>query len=485
MMRNLLFAITMLLLFTTCQTPSILFENAICIENVTTIDAVNGLQTNQTVVIQDHKIIQVKPSSEVNLSPDNEIIDGSGKFLIPGLWDAHMHFAYLEDMAPYMFDLFLAYGITSIRDTGGKIEFVKKWKDKATANPTEAPRVMIAGPLLDGIPNVYDGSDQGHPPLSVGISSIEEGIRKVDYLDSMGVDLIKAYEMLPPEIFKAIVDRAHQKGLKVTGHIPLSMDAIQASNGGMNSMEHMRNIEISCAGNAADLLAQRQQLLEDGRKDPGGILRSRIHQAQREFAIENYDANQAQRVIGVLAKNQTWQIPTITLNTAFSERPFLQQDWQATFKYLPAHLEEQWLQRSKAMGKMEITNFRKEYSKWLLNMVDQLHQADIPIMAGTDCPIFFLTPGLSLHEELAVLVKAGLSPLEVLKTATLNPAIYFGLEKELGLIQEGMFADLVLLNANPLEDITNSKQIEGVFKNGKFHDRENLNQRLAKLDQGL
>ena len=140
------------------------------------------------------------------LSPNNEIIDGKGKFLIPGLWDAHVHFAYIEELAPSMFDLFLAYGITSVRDTGGEISFVKKWKDQALEHPTTSPRVMIAGPLLDGHPNVYDGSDPGHPPLSVGLKSVDAVIEKIDELVQQEIDLLKAYEMLTPEQFKAVMD---------------------------------------------------------------------------------------------------------------------------------------------------------------------------------------------------------------------------------------------------------------------------------------
>ena len=149
-----------------CTPSETLFEGALCIENITTIDPLDGLRENQTIIIQDGKILKIVPTAELKLSTKNQIIDGSEKYLIPGLWDAHIHFGYIEELAPRMFDLFLLYGITSVRDTGGEIMFVKKWKDLATANPTDAPRVMIAGPLLDGMPNVYDGSDVGHPPLS-------------------------------------------------------------------------------------------------------------------------------------------------------------------------------------------------------------------------------------------------------------------------------------------------------------------------------
>ena len=297
-MKNIVKASLIISVFLlSCQPKESFFKDAICIENISIIDPLSGVINNQTIIIENGKISRVMNSADISLSEKNEIIDGSGKYIIPGLWDAHVHFAYIEEMAPSMFDLFLTYGITSVRDTGGKIEFVKKWKDKALANPTDAPRVMIAGPLLDGMPNVYDGSDSSKPPLSVGLNSIEAVTNKIEQLEEQGVDLLKAYEMLTPQQFEKVTELARAKGLKVTGHVPLSMDVISASNAGLNSMEHMRNLELSCASNSDELLAQRRQLLEAGKVDLGGILRSRIHQAQRQNAIENYDETRANEVL--------------------------------------------------------------------------------------------------------------------------------------------------------------------------------------------
>jgi urease alpha subunit len=159
--------------FLACHRAEVRFEDALCIENVSIIDPEIGLIDNQTVIIKAGKIHKVVATDELPLSPDNEIIDGTGKFIIPGLWDTHVHFAFIEDLTPRMFDLFIAYGITSVRDIGGEIGFVKELKEMALSNPTTAPRVMIAGPLLDGLPNVYDGSSVGRPPISVGLENVD------------------------------------------------------------------------------------------------------------------------------------------------------------------------------------------------------------------------------------------------------------------------------------------------------------------------
>jgi imidazolonepropionase-like amidohydrolase len=334
---------------------------------------------------------------------------------------------------------------------------------------------MIAGPLLDGLPNVYDGSDAGHPHLSTGLGSVDDVVQQVNLLDSMGVDLLKAYEMLSPEQFAKITQMAKEKGLKVTGHVPLSMDVISASNAGLNSMEHMRNLELSCASNAEELLQERIQLLDAGKNDSGAILRSRLHSAQRVKAVENYDENKAKEVLKVLAKNETWQIPTMALMRSVRLKE--------NFTYLPDSLKQVWEKGLLSIQDRKPSPGRLKYVDWILKMVGEVHKNKIGIMAGTDTPIGYLTPGLSLHEELSQLVEAGLSPLEALKTATLNPAIYFNLDNELGWIGENTWADLLILDANPLENINNTKQINAVIKQGNFLDRAQLDEILTAVSK--
>ncbi|MDJ0646961.1 MAG: amidohydrolase family protein [Flavobacteriaceae bacterium] len=474
MLKCNLFLGGLLLTVISCQPNERFFKDALCIENITTIDAKNGLLENQTVIIKDGKIHKVSSSKELRLSQKNKVIDGSGKYLVPGLWDTHIHFSYMEELAPSMFDLFLAYGITGVRDTGGQITYVKKFKELSLANPTTTPRVMIAGPLLDGTPNVYDGSP-GRPNLSAGLGSLEAVTNEVNILDSLGVDFLKAYEMLTPQQFMKITQLAQEKGLKVTGHVPLSMDVISASNAGLNSMEHLRNLELSCASNAKELLENRKKLLALGKNDAGGILRSRIHSTQRMPAIKNYDEDKAQEVLDVLAKNNTWQIPTLALYRSVRLKE--------NFKYLPDSIRKAWEQGLENIQLRAPAPDRANYADWMSKMIGKIHQNKIEIMAGTDTPIGYLTPGLSLHEELSQLVQSGLSPLEAIKTATLNPAIYFELDSELGWIGESTWADLIVLDKNPLENISNTKEIHAVIKQGNYMNRDALDQMLKTISE--
>ena len=467
---------------THCQSD-VLFEDAYCLQNITLIDPIRGQVDDQTVVIKEGKIFLVEQSAHLRLDGNNKVVDGSDLYLIPGLWDAHVHFAFIEELAPRMLDLFLAHGITGVRDIGGNIHFVKRWKDLALANQYDAPRVKIAGPLLDGMPNVYDGSGPFTPALSVGLQDVSAVEAMVDSLVHLGVDLLKAYEMLTPEQFARIAQLARKHGMRVTGHVPLSMDVRQASDLGLNSMEHMRNLELSCAANADQLLQQRKKLLIEGQRDPGTVLRSRIHDAQRQVAVDHFSEAQTHQVLSTLASNDTWQIPTLALSTATRFRPFLKQHFKNSFRYLGDAIEANWVENSAAFGEQDISPWQRQYAEWLLDMIPRFKEYGITIMAGTDCPIFFLTPGLSLHEELRILNEAGLTALEAITAATLTPAAYFGLENELGSIEEGKWADLVVLRSNPLEDINNTRDIEAVIRLGKLHTREMLDQLLQKLDQ--
>lgn len=467
--------VLVLIVFSACSPAGEQFENALCIENISTIDAKSGLQNDMTVVILDNKIVKVTKTVDLQLAAENKIVDGTGKYLIPGLWDAHVHFAFIEELAPAMFDLFLGYGITSVRDTGGRIEFVKAWKDKAESDPKKAPRVMIAGPLIDGTPNVYDGSSPSFPPLSVHVADVDATIAVVEELDSIGVDLLKAYEMLTPEKFKAITRLAKEKGLKVTGHIPLSMDVISASNAGLNSIEHFRNLEMSMVANWEELLAERREVLKNKEQKSGGALRSSLHKLQRYDAIKKTDSVTFYKVLDALKKNDTWQIPTLALSRLFAYRVFTSAEYQKDFNALPAEIKKQWETSITALEKTPMDEGSQRFSDWAMSIVDKMHSMGIHFMAGTDAPIGFQVPGISLHEELVLYVEAGMTPLEALETATLLPAVYFDLQDELGLIEENMIADLLVLDANPLDAIENTKKINAVIKDGHLMDRTHLN----------
>jgi imidazolonepropionase-like amidohydrolase len=475
MRANILLLVMALVLTVTAKA-----EEVIVFENVNAIDAVDGLRKGMTVIVRGSRIAKIGAAASVQVPGNATTIDGAGKYLIPGLWDSHVHLTFERDVTPAMFRLFLANGITSIRDTGGLLDLVLPLREEARRDAKNCPRVMVAGPLLDGVPTVYDGKSRSRPKLSVGAASVSEAEALVDKFSAAGVDLIKAYEMLSPAAFKATIRRANSKGLQVTGHVPLSMDVISASNAGLRSMEHLRNLEMSCSRHAEQLLEERRRLLEDGANELGGVLRSRIHRAQRTRALNTQDATTRDDVLRVLAANATWQIPTLTIVT--SHGVHAQPEWRETFKYLPETAHRRWTENMLRRTPAPRGATRGVYAEWAFDMVGRMSERGIGIMAGTDCPIAYLTPGFSLHEELKLMAKCGLTPMQILEAATLKPAQYFKMETEIGAIRENMLADLVLLDANPLQDIANTSKINAVVRDGKLHDRRALDQMLEALE---
>ena len=467
------FHILFILIFASCQNNSLFFDESYIIDNINLIDPIEGLIPNQTVVIKGNKIIEIYNSKEINLSQKNNIYSGDEKYLIPGLWDAHIHFAFEKDLASSMPNLFLYYGITSLRDTGGPIEFVNQFKQNALKNPKTKSRVKIAGPLLDGEYNVYDGSDITHPILS--IKNIDEFQLKknIEHLVEKNVDFLKAYEMLSPSQFKILMDLSKKYDLKVTGHVPLSMDVISVSNLGLNSIEHFRNIELSMTNLDQELLKERLTLLENKSSLSGAKLRSLLHNKQRMRSIYSLDSSKIKKVVSTLSKNNTWQVPTLKLYNNIAFKNFKTSEYLSSLDILPEESKKVWKMRINEIN-LDLSKQMKDFTDWSKSMVKYMHERGITFMAGTDTPIGFLVPGLSLHQEIHQLNEAGLSALEAIQTATINPSKYFNLQDSLGRIKNNYIADLIILDKNPLEDIRNTKSIKAVIKDGKYLDRKYL-----------
>ena len=456
-----------------CSNEGLFFEDAYVIENVGVIDPIDGLELNMSVVIKENKILDIFKTREIVLSPKNKVHKGTNKFIIPGLWDSHIHFAFEKDLATSMPNLFLYHGITSLRDTGGEFDFVNKFKQEAISNPKTKSRVKIAGPLIDGKFNVYDGSNIYFPKLSIQNIDNNQLERNVRLLIDKKVDFLKAYEMLSPAQFKILSNLAKENNLKLTGHVPLSMSVIEASNLGLNSMEHLRNLELSMTEISEKLFQERKNLLLNKSSIKGSELRSLIHSKQRMKSINDLDSIKINNVIDALIKNDVWQIPTLILYKNFANKTFKNPDYLQFLNLLPEERKEEWIKKINAIDNV-ISKDVVEYTVWSKKMVDFMHDRGISFMAGTDTPIGFLIPGLSLHQEIQELHESGLSELEAIQTATINPAKYFNLENSLGRIKSGFIADLIILDKNPLESISNTKSIHAVIKEGHLMNRSYL-----------
>lgn len=475
----IIFTCSFMISYTGCS-PKASIENeaVIVFKDVSVIDAVNGLRTGQSVIVRGNQIVESGLAEEVNEPSGATIIDGSGKYLIPGLWDAHVHLTNTPAMRPAMFPLFIVNGITYVRDTSAILDLILPMREsavEASSSQGMAPRVFISGPHIDG--------PQTSWASSVSAVSADQVDSIVVRLENGGIDEIKVYELLSPEIYFEVLSVANSKGYKVSAHVPLTMDVIEASEAGLASMEHMQNLELSCSSDWDSLLTARQQMIAEGTEKSGNELRGDIHRAQRLHAIQTQDEERCETVLKTLADNHTWQVPTLAFTASAEHRLYAGDGWRKTFRYLPEDVRSDWKNRAIRMSDQSPSEEGLAYANWAYDIIPRLADSGIGIMAGTDMPLSLLTPGFSLHEELALLVRAGLTPIQAIEAATLRPAQYFGLEHQQGTIAKDMMADLVLLDANPLEDITNTQRIHAVMRDGHLHTRDDLDNILEDLKE--
>jgi len=455
---------------------------SIVIADVAVFDPARGFIPHQQVIVRGDRIVAVQAERPAPAA-DQRVIEGRGGYLIPGLWDAHVHYGFVPGLDHVaMAKLLLANGVTSVRDTGGHLIALAPARAAARAPGAPAPRLFVAGPLLDDTNRVYAGTAPGFPDISAGVGGPEAAAAAVDELAASGVDLLKSYELITPDVFRALLDRARHHGLPVTSHVPLSMDGLEVAASGVRGMEHLRNLELACARDHAELLAERRAMLANPDQQPGWALRRDIHAAQREVAFASEDPVRCAAVIAALAEHRVFQSPTLTITSGDAARLFADPAWRATFRLLPPAVGAAWLATAEQRLQTPPAPLALAHTAWAVSMIPRLQAAGVPIMAGTDTPLGLLTPGFSLHEELRMLVEAGLSPREALVAATRTPAEFMGIEAELGTIEVGKLADLVLLDADPLADIGNARRIRAVIRGGAVFDRKVLDDWLAELE---
>ena len=439
------------------------------IRNVTVIDAVNPIRRNQSVVIDDGRIIDIVDSNTAPEAPASQKIDATGRYLIPGLWDFHVHFTFDKRFTDAMAGLFLYHGITNVRDTGGLLEDLLPVVDTLRSAGGNAPNIWYSGPLLDGKDVVYDGAN--FPGLGIANPTPEAARANIAEIHAAGASFLKIYEMVTPEVFAAIVEEASARNLPIDGHVPLSMRARDVAPQ-VQSLEHLRNYEMDCVSDPELWLAARQAELANPANKPGNVLRSRLHTLQRLPAITAEDPVVCAETIEALKATIT--VPTLRMNSMDLYVPFARNDFDQAMDLIPASVSEEWRAVRETLGASE-DPVDTTFAEWSLRRTGELHAAGAPIAAGTDTPIGWSIPGYSLHTELEQYVEIGMTPLEALYSATVKPAEFFGLDTEMGQIKVGAIADAVLLNANPLEDITATRSVEAVINRGVLLTRDQLN----------
>ena len=439
--------------------------------HLTIIDATGApAQPDMTVVIRGDRVLELGQSRTVRTPEGAQVVDASGKVMIPGLWDMHVHWLH-KDYLP----LFIANGVTGIRIMWGT-PFHHQWRQEIEQGTLVGPRMAIASAIVDGPKPIWPGS------LAVGTDA--EGRQAVIQSKQAGADFIKVYSRLPREAYFAIADEAKKQGIPFAGHVPGAVSVAEASDAGQKSIEHFTNVLEACSTREEELRqagADAWSHLPEGKAFPS---RASLRQITRQ-TLETFSPDKANVLFARLARNHTWQCPTLTVqrNMAFIKDPAIHNDPRV--KYMPPGIASGWdptgdfrLQdRTEEDYELAKSVYRK-----LKELVVPMRRAGVEFLAGTDVLNPYCFPGFSLHDELALLVEAGLSPMEALQTATLNPARFLGKEKDLGTVEKGKIADLVLLDANPLEDIGNSRKIDAVVVGGRLLRKAELQRMLADIE---
>jgi imidazolonepropionase-like amidohydrolase len=447
------------------QTPAP-SEPALVIVNATVIDATGApARRAQTIVVEGDRILEIGSALKIHAPKGARTIDAHGLFVIPGMWDMHVH-VWEPDRA---FPMFIANGVVGVLDMGGNFDDLKRWREQVESGDLVGPHLVISGPLVDGLNPAY-------PDHSIVVHDPDEARAAVGYLKQSGADFIKVFDNLTREEYFAIADEAKKQGLSFSGHLPQAVTASEASAAGQLSIEHLLGglEESSKHYNEIQLL----------KTTPA---RSAAAEAARSLSIlklemQGFDPKLTKALAAIYIKNGTWQVPTLVARKAAA---FLNQDMilkDPRLVYIGSDDRKRWAELRDRLNKsnppdywaMHLAAYQTEQ-----NIARELHKDGVPMLGGTDfgdSP--YVYPGIDLHDELAALVGVGFTPMQALQTVTRNAAKFLG-RSDFGTLTQGNSADMVLLAANPLVDIHNTRSIRGVVLRGHYLNRVALNAMLA------
>jgi len=438
------------------QRPPTTSHPALALIHAIVIDGTDQApRTDMTVVLDGGRITLIAPSAQTQPPHAARVVDATGKFVIPGLWDMHVH---LSQWPPTALPLLVANGVTGVRDMGSPLTAVAAWRRAIESGTTTGPRIVAAGAILDG---------PGHlSPERIAISSAAEGRHAVDSLADAGADFIKVYEYLPRDAFLAIAAEAHARKLDVVGHVPRSVGAAAAAAAGQRSVEHLSGVPLSCPFSMR-MAAHTPGM--SGFMPPCGDDRARADVFSRFKA------------------SGTWVTPTLVAYRGAAratDGSALGAGAEPRMRYVTAELRRHWDEQIAKWPKLVPSGYRRGLAEMYTRVARAAHAAGVSMLAGSDLGNTLVFAGSGLHDELELLVGAGLSPLEALQSATSGPARFLGIADSIGTIVTGKTADLVVLDADPLADIRNTRRIFAVVRNGTLLDRAALDRMMSNAAVG-
>jgi len=468
------------------QVPSSALDADIALTHVNVIDVQTGsVLPDQTILIDGNEIAAIFPSSEHRAA--KRTVDYRGRYAIPGLWDMHTHTSSDEISRKIILPLTISYGVTGIREMNGDckapcwtystpIETKRKWQADIAAKALVGPRMVISSHHI----NQPKAGDPATPwqPLTA-----EDGARTADFIKARGADFAKVYGDMTPDALEGLAKRARAIGLPIAGHTPLGVSARRMAELGAGSLEQalVSHLLQACSPREDELL---KMLTEDARAE-------RKMTRAFKLALQDKDDAQCATLFETMKANGTYWTPTLSLDLDnASNDPAAVWSAKPSWRFLPKPEREYWLEDVSEGKAIFPPDEMPPIIDAAIALVGESHRAGVAILAGSDAGAAGAMWGEALHDELEALVAAGLSPLDVLRSATLIPARFFHREEELGTLAAGKLADIVILRSNPLDSIANSRSIEAVVANGIFYSasdlatlRENIERHASSFDE--
>lgn len=445
----------------------------ILLRDLNVIDVASGTTSaGADILIRDGLIAQVGP----DLTPDTEmeVVDGAGAYVIPGLWDAHVHVFSSEEEPETAFDMYLINGVTGIRDMGALLPFERQQQIVAEieSGDRRGPRVILSGAWVDASPGSWPGMFLADTPQEAG--------DVVQDIAAQGWAAVKSYSMLDRDTYMALADATHAAGLPLVGHIPESVVLRDAIDAGQDGMEHFGRVTMACSSQEEAMIDRvREALLAD---DPRSAMITEM-QSHNQIVLDTWDAALCDQIVADMAAIGMAISPTLVVSDFYTgTRP---SDDALRMRVLPAAVREGWLQPDFRLSAMtdELRAIADQSIALDWRTFKLAHDAGVPILASTDASYAnpFIFHGFSLLDELDRYVETGLTPQEALFTATVAPPTFLDLPDQNGTIASGVRADLVLLAENPLEGLGTLRNPVAVVANGQLFDRVALDGMIAAL----
>ncbi len=440
------------------------------IQNVTIVDVEDGaLRSNQTVIIKNGRIAKIGASDETSAPRNSTVVNGAEKFLIPGLWDMHVH-SHREARWKYHYPLFLAYGVIGVRDAGSHLGSALAAMEWTKTNPI-APHIVWGSPIIDGAPQIN----------SFGLSAEDAEAARilVREMKKYGFDFVKSYDRLTPEAYFALADEAKKQKIPLEGHVPLSLTPQDVVAAGQTVIDHLTLVVEGCSPEALALIRKEY---EKAPRDAEGLAFLMNEKIVDAFA--DVDMTSCRPLFEEFAAHNVWHVPTLIQMYGFfrADEPEVSSDPRIVFT--TPSIAAEWKEWSETADRRELAIGKKAFAAQIRS-IRPLEDAGVGLLAGTDASNeSYVFAGSGVHDEMKLMVGAGLTPIEALQTATINPLRYLGRKSGAPVISKGEAADLVLLNADPLADIANTTKISGVFARRDFFDRAELDAllNLAKAE---